>query len=71
MGAPSGRCRRTGKLSYDSPQAAEGHYRALHKRNHYVGEVYRCQFCHKWHIGRRPQFGRKGSKHKKVQSNER
>lgn len=59
---------KTGKLQFDSwsiAQKAESH-----TRRHEDGrcQIYRCEFCGKWHLGRR--FGRVSGKRPMVELRE-
>lgn len=42
----------TGKIGYRTPQHAHLMNKQIKERRHRNVEVYRCQFCPKWHTGR-------------------
>jgi hypothetical protein len=51
MTAPS-TCQRTGKKGFPTPRDAERRRRQLkHKGEKLDLDVYRCPFCHRWHLG--------------------
>lgn len=45
-----------GKVRHASKGSAKNHARRLKSDAGYVGEAYRCQTCHAWHVGSRRMF---------------
>jgi hypothetical protein len=50
-----------GKVASLSKQAAETHRNRIRNASHFDGadlNVYRCNFCKRWHVGRQPDTWR-------------
>lgn len=45
------------KIAFERLHQAEGMARQLRAKGSKTQEVYRCQHCHKYHVGRKPKKG--------------
>lgn len=45
-------CEQTGKHIHSSRSEAIAHKRSLHERKEYNVDIFHCEFCGAWHVGR-------------------